>query len=76
MKYNKREKERGDTMKNNKIREYREKQGLTQQELGERVGKSQIAISLYESGDRTPSVRIGQLIAEALGTTMDNLFMP
>lgn len=68
MKYNKREQERGDTMKNNKIR-------LTQQELGERVGKSQIAISLYESGDRTPSVRIGQLIAEALGTTMDNLFM-
>nr|DAE86812.1 MAG TPA: Helix-turn-helix XRE-family like protein [Caudoviricetes sp.] len=63
-------------MKANKIREYREKAKLTQQELGAIIGKSQIAISLYESGERTPSIKVSKAIAKALNATLDSIFMP
>lgn len=59
----------------NKIRQYREKKKMTQQELGHKIGKSQIAISLYETGERIPNVAIARKIAKALGTTMDSIFM-
>ena len=62
-------------MKANKIREYREKAKLTQQ-AGAIIGKSQIAISLYESGERTPSIKVSKAIAKALNATLDSIFMP
>ena len=77
MKYNNSRKWEGsDNVKENKIREYREKAKLTQQELGAMIGKSQIAISLYESGERTPSIKVSKAIAKALNTTLDSIFMP
>lgn len=41
-----------------RIKEIRKKCGLTQKELGERVGVSEAAISQYESGKRRPDYEI------------------
>lgn len=52
----------------------RRKQGLTQQELAEKVNMSVVAIGYIETGKRW--VRIGTLnkIAEALKTDIDEFF--
>lgn len=49
------------------IRRYRAYEGLTQKELGERVGVQQLTIHKWESGCRQP--RVGQMIKilEVLG---------
>lgn len=41
---------------NERLKELRLKKGLTQTELGEYLGVSKCAISLYESGKRNPSL--------------------
>ena len=44
---------------------YRKAKGMTQTELGQRVGVSQRAIAAYEAGERRPSVKVmNRLIAE------------
>ena len=58
----------------NKIKEFRDKRGLTQVELGQLLGMSQTAISLYESGDRKPDVETAKNIAKVLHTTLDSIF--
>lgn len=60
----------------NKIKEFRDKRGLTQAELGQLLGMSQTAISLYETGDRKPDVEIAKNIAKVLHTTLDSIFVP
>jgi DNA-binding XRE family transcriptional regulator len=60
----------------NKIKEFRDKRGLTQVELGQLLGMSQTAISLYESGDRKPDVETAKNIAKVLHTTLDSIFAP
>jgi Zn-dependent peptidase ImmA (M78 family)/DNA-binding XRE family transcriptional regulator len=47
----------------------RKARGLTQAELGDRVGVSQVAINRYESGDREPDDDMVRLLAAALGVT-------
>lgn len=39
-----------------RLREIRTKQGLTQQQLADRVGLTKTSISCYESGSRTPTL--------------------
>ena len=56
-----------------KLIEYRKKRGLSQSELGARVGKSQQAIGHYEKGIREPSFRDVQLLSEALDCTPADL---
>jgi len=56
------------------IKEYRELKGMSQRELGAKVGMgSQVGISYYETGRNTPSCyRLAQ-IADALSVTVEDL---
>lgn len=49
------------------IRAARERLGLTQAQLGERLGWQQGLVSRYEAGKREPSVSVLCRIADALG---------
>lgn len=59
---------------NNRIAAFREKVGLTQEELAAKVGMSPYAISNIERGTRAPRIHEAQRIAEALGRTTDEVF--
>ncbi|MFV0441688.1 MAG: helix-turn-helix domain-containing protein [Lachnospirales bacterium] len=52
---------------NEKIKYYRLNNGLTQKELAERSGVSEISIRKYEAGDRNPKPEQIKKIADALG---------
>ena len=47
--------------------------GMTQKELAERVGVSQVSIYMYESGETTPKALIVGKLASALGVSCDEL---
>lgn len=51
----------------------RTKKGLTQEQLGEKIGVSKMCISQYESGQREPKIATLKLIAKVLKTTTDKL---
>jgi transcriptional regulator with XRE-family HTH domain len=51
----------------------RQREGMTQAELAERIGISQTILSQYELGKRNPSADVHARLAEALGVTMDDL---
>jgi len=58
-----------------KIKELREKNNMTQQELAEKIGLTTgEAISQYESGKRNPSSDKIPLLAEALNCKIKDLF--
>ena len=50
-----------------KLKEARQKAGLSLHELGNAVGVSATAISRYEQGLRTPKIPIAKRIADVLG---------
>ena len=56
-----------------KLAELRIQNGLSMQELSERVGISQPMIALFEKGKRTPSLEVTVNMAEVLGVTVDEL---
>jgi putative molybdopterin biosynthesis protein len=58
----------------NSVRQERERHGLSQQALAERVGVSRQAIIAIESGRQVPSTVLGLRIARALRTTVEELF--
>jgi Zn-dependent peptidase ImmA (M78 family)/DNA-binding XRE family transcriptional regulator len=47
----------------------RKAKGLTQAELGDMIGVSQVAVNRYESGDREPDDDMVRRLAETLGVT-------
>jgi len=53
------------------VRAVREKSGLTQAELAERLGSHQPAIARLEAGDTNVNMRTLERIAEALGLEME-----
>lgn len=55
------------------IRRYRVGLGLSQAELGERVGKKRSAIGNYEGGTREPDYATLLALAKALGVTASEL---
>lgn len=55
------------------VRSARRKLGLTQKQLGEMVGVSQAAVSLWERGEGGPSVEILPRLAEALSVPVEDL---
>lgn len=55
------------------IREYRQRLGLTMKELGDKVGVSEGAISLYELGKRKPNYEMMLKLSEALETDVNHL---
>ena len=56
-----------------RIQNARKKSGLTQEELGERVGVTGVAIMRYEKGARQPRLEQLQRIAGALEVSVDYL---
>jgi transcriptional regulator with XRE-family HTH domain len=52
------------------IRKLRERRGLTQAALAERIGMSAIFIRKLESGERLASIDTLERLAEALGATL------
>jgi len=58
------------------LRARRARLDLTQDELGERIGRSKVAISLYESGKRLPGLEVAARLADALKMTLDDLLSP
>lgn len=63
-----------DNMKTGKlIAELRKKQGLTQQQLANKLNLSNKTISKWESGNGSPDISNLPLLAEALGISVDEL---
>lgn len=54
-----------------KIKLYRKKSGLTQKQLAEKIGRKEITIRKYESGEREPRISIIHDICEALNIPID-----
>ncbi len=61
-------------MRNN-VKEWREQRGLTQKELGERVGVSRQAINAVETGKFDPSVWLAYDLARFFGVSIEALFL-
>lgn len=60
---------------NNGVKLMRESLGLTQKELGERVGVSRQAINAIETGKYDPSVWLAYDLAKFFGVTIEALFL-
>lgn len=56
------------------LRERREERGYTQQRLAAAVGVTQTAISLIESGERKPSVKVARRLGNLLDFDWTELF--
>ena len=57
-----------------RIKEYREKAGLTQAELAERVSSRRETIVHLENGRYNPSLRLAMEIAKVFHVTVEDLF--
>lgn len=55
------------------IREYRKRKGMTMKELGLRVGASESAVGLWETGKRKPSYEMLLKISEELDCSVNDL---
>lgn len=58
----------------NRVKELREARGLTQKELGEKVGVSRQAIHAIETGKFDPSVWLAYDLARYFGLHIEELF--
>ena len=56
------------------LKEQREKLGLTQMEVAARAGISVTAYKMYEAGVRIPRIDVAFLIADAVNSTVEELF--
>lgn len=56
-----------------KLRDIREREGLTQSQFAKKVKLSQAAISQFEDGKRIPSTKALQKIAAGLDISLDDL---
>ena len=58
----------------NKVRELREAAGLTQKELGKKVGVSRQAVNAIETGKFDPSIWLAYDLANYFGLRIEELF--
>lgn len=58
------------------IKEARERAGLTQDELGKKIGVTGVAVMRYEKGQRQPRIEQLRAIAAALGVPIAQLLPP
>lgn len=58
-----------------KIKEYRAKLNLTQEQLADLVGVRRETIVFLEQGKYNPSLKLAHDVAVALKTTINNLFI-
>ena len=63
-------------MADNKIEFYRKKAGLSMNQLAKRVGVHVQSLSSWENGIVQPRVFFAICLAQALGTTVEELFSP
>jgi putative transcriptional regulator len=58
-----------------RIREFRARFGLTQEDLAKRVGVRRETIVFLEKGTYNPSLKLAHDVARALNTTVEELFI-
>ena len=58
-----------------RIKEYRTRHNLTQEKLAEIVGVRRETIIFLEQGRYNPSLKLAYKVAEALGATIDEVFI-
>jgi putative transcriptional regulator len=58
-----------------RIKEFRARYDLTQQDLADRVGVSRMTIVFLEKGTYNPSLLLAHRVATVLGTSMEELFI-
>jgi putative transcriptional regulator len=58
-----------------RIKEFRAKLGWTQERLAQEVGVSRETISYLEKGKYNPSLKLAFCVAQALKSTIDELFI-
>jgi transcriptional regulator with XRE-family HTH domain len=57
-----------------KLKYHRKRQGMTQSELGKKLGVSQVTIANYERGLRFPKENLLKALGEQLSVSLDELF--
>jgi putative transcriptional regulator len=57
-----------------RIREFREKLGITQEALAEKVGVTRQTILFLEKGKYNPSLRLAYKISRALNAKIEDIF--
>lgn len=55
------------------LKDLRNDKNISQRELAEIVGVTQVAISQYENGESVPRINIAMKLAETLGVTCEEL---
>ena len=58
-----------------RIKEFRARYDLTQEDLAKRVGVRRETISFLERGKYNPSLKLAHDVAQVLGTSIDELFI-
>lgn len=59
----------------NKVRDYRARaNGMTQQELADRVGVTRQTVNAIEASKYSPSLEVAFLIARTLGARIEDIF--
>ena len=58
----------------NCIRSRRENLGLTQKQLAEKIGCTEVTICRYEAADREPSFSVFVKLCEVLGMKLENFY--
>lgn len=66
----------GEMSKENRIKYYREKAGISVEEMAKALGYSQDYIRKLEKGQRGLSMETGIAISKLLGKSLNTLFMP
>lgn len=59
----------------NRVREYRKKNNITQRELADAIGVSRQTIITLEGKDYNPTLQLAQKLAEFFGTKISDLFI-
>lgn len=57
-----------------RLRELRRREGISQQVLSDRCGIAKHAIVRYERGQRCPSMKNAEVLADFFGVTLDYLW--
>ena len=66
---------RGDGRVKTRIKEFRAKAGMTQEELARQVGVRRETIVFLEKGKYNPSLKLAYRVAKALDSTIEEVFI-
>lgn len=61
-------------MRNNRMRAARAERGMSQADLAATIGVTRQTISMMESGNYNPTLRLCLAVCRCLGKTLDELF--